>query len=67
MSEEIVKDWFVSTATAAGNTCVQARVHADGSVDIRNSKRPEGEMLTFDREEWAAFVEGVLRGEFTIL
>jgi hypothetical protein len=60
----IAKDWFKSSASCGTNNCVQARFHTDGSVDIRNSKDPEGPMVSFDKDEWAAFLAGVGNGEF---
>lgn len=32
---------------------------------VRDSKRPEVAPLTFTKEEWVAFVEGVNAGEFS--
>lgn len=62
----IVKDWFVSSHTAANNTCVQARIHADRTVDIRNSKNPEAGMVSFTGEEWDVFLKGARDGEFDL-
>jgi len=35
-----------------------------GTVYVRDSKNPEGPVLEFTFEEWAAFLEGVDAGEF---
>jgi hypothetical protein len=53
-------------SSASGNTgtdCVQvARTHS--YVWVRDSKDPLGPVLGFTHEEWAAFLDGVQRGEF---
>jgi hypothetical protein len=38
--------------------CVEVRYVGD-VVQVRDSKDPDGPILTFTRREWAAFVEGV--------
>lgn len=63
---EIVKDWFVSSETAANNTCVQTRFRKGGFVDVRNSTDPEGPMVTFTGPEWEAFLKGAQKGEFDL-
>lgn len=61
----IKKDWYKSTAsTNDGTHCVETRIHDDGSVDVRNSRFPDGPLVSFTREEWAAFLVGARRGEF---
>ena len=45
------------------NSCVEVAI-ADENVFIRNSREPEGSVLTFTRAEWDAFVAGVKDGEF---
>lgn len=62
----IARDWYTSSFTAANNTCVETRFHNDGSVDVRNSKRPEAGTVTFDADEWAAFLKGAQNGEFEL-
>jgi hypothetical protein len=44
--------------------CVEVRRHS-GTVQVRDSKNPDGAVLTFPRAAWQAFVEGVARGDFT--
>jgi hypothetical protein len=61
---EIARDWFKSSLSTGANNCVETRVHADGSVDVRNSKNPTGPSVSFTRDEWAAFLGGVALGEF---
>lgn len=64
--EQVERDWFVSSYTAANNTCVEARVRKDGTVDIRNSNNPGAGTATFTADEWKAFVLGAKDGEFDL-
>jgi hypothetical protein len=70
--------WTTSTYCDIGATCVEWRKASECSADadcvevacgherylIRDSKDPDGPVLTFTRDEWAAFVAGVRAGEF---
>lgn len=44
-------------------TCVEVDTDTE-QVSVRDSKNPDQPPLAFTREEWAAFVAGVKRGEF---
>jgi hypothetical protein len=55
--------WRRSTFCASG-ACVEV-AKADESYMVRDSKDPEGPVLTFNQGEWDAFVAGVRAGEFT--
>ena len=57
--------WRKSTASAQGN-CVEVSF-ADESVLMRNSRNPEGPVLSFTHSEWEAFLTGVRNSEFDIL
>lgn len=53
-----------STFSNSGSAnCVEV---AFGSRDVfvRDSKNPDGPVLTFTPDEWAAFLDGVIAGEF---
>jgi Domain of unknown function (DUF397) len=54
--------WVKSSRCTSG-TCVEVAVVADQYL-IRDSKRPDMAPLTFTRDEWSAFVQGVSAGEF---
>jgi hypothetical protein len=59
--------WRVSSKSAnAGGQCVEAGPINDGSgrVAVRHSLDPTGPVITYTREEWAAFLFGVRNGEF---
>lgn len=60
------RDWFKASASSNDGThCVEAKIHDDGSVDVRDSKQNgTGPVLSFTREEWAAFLDGARKGEF---
>ena len=57
--------WHKGTASAQSGNCVEVAI-VDESVLVRNSRYPLGPMLSFSRQEWAAFLEGVTNGEFTV-
>jgi predicted secreted Zn-dependent protease len=54
--------WRKSTASGGGN-CVEVSF-AGASVLMRNSRSPQGPVLSFTRPEWDAFLTGVRDGEF---
>ena len=60
--------WQKSSFSNNGPNCVEVLflVGADGDVtaQVRNSRQPEGPVLTFDRSEWEAFELGVFNHEF---
>ncbi|MEY9889715.1 hypothetical protein ABIA35_000245 [Catenulispora sp. MAP12-49] len=56
--------WKKSSVSAANGACVEtASVRADELL-VRNSRDPEGPVLSFTKAEWVAFVAGVKAGEF---
>ncbi|XVU25852.1 DUF397 domain-containing protein [Actinoplanes sp. CA-054009] len=55
--------WQRSRRCSSG-TCVEV-AQADGNILVRDSKNPEGAILSFDPSEWRAFVEGVKQDEFS--
>jgi hypothetical protein len=54
--------WQKSARCDSG-TCVEVAVTAAG-IGMRNSGDPNGPVLWFSQAEWAAFVEGLRRGDF---
>lgn len=61
--DEII--WHKSTASGPAGNCVEVAVVGD-SVLVRSSRDPLGSVLSFSRQEWAAFLAGVNNGEFTL-
>jgi hypothetical protein len=49
----------------ANGGCVEVDTSA-GTVRVRDSKHPDGPVLTFGVEEWRAFVVGVKGAEFDV-
>jgi uncharacterized protein DUF397 len=50
--------WFKSSHSATNGSCVEVRF-ADDTTDVRDSKHPASEELSFPRTAWAAFLAGV--------
>ncbi|QSB05100.1 DUF397 domain-containing protein [Natronoglycomyces albus] len=66
-SELEVIDWHVSSRSSTnGGQCVEAGPLADGSgrVAVRHSHHPEGDLIVYTHQEWAAFLAGAKDGEF---
>jgi hypothetical protein len=55
--------WQKSTMSIANGACVQVK-RDDKMILLRDSKHPEGPVLTFTPVEWAAFLDGAKKGEF---
>jgi hypothetical protein len=58
-------EWRKSTRSGNQSNCVLVR-HNETTVQVKDSKDPEGPVLTFSRSEWAAFVGGTRDGEFDL-
>ena len=59
--------WFKSSFSGSGADCVEVQlVDEEGGIKarVRNSRRPDGPVLVFDRGGWEAFELGVFNGEF---
>jgi Domain of unknown function (DUF397) len=55
--------WHKSSRSGATGACVEVRV-VDGAVQVRDSKNPDGPVLTVPPDAWAEFVAGVAGGDF---
>jgi uncharacterized protein DUF397 len=54
-------EWFKSSYSGGNNnTCVEARLTGT-SVDIRDSKDPDGPILSFGSSAWGRFLRGLGR------
>lgn len=56
--------WIKSSFSYANGNCVEVSGLSDNSIEIRDSKNPEGPILHFTPAEWDAFLGGVRNGEF---
>lgn len=56
--------WVKSSLSFANGNCVEVGDLPGGRIGMRNSRRPDGTVLSFSAEEWKAFIGGVRLGEF---
>jgi len=61
-SDNTLLKWLKSSRSNPG-ACVEVRF-IDDFVQVRDSKDPDGPVLTFTNREWTAFLEGVRSNEF---
>lgn len=52
-------------AKCASSGCVEARMDGE-RITVRNSRDPGGDNVSYDRDEWEAFVAAVKAGEFDV-
>ncbi len=57
-------EWRKSSYSGGDNECVEVATGAAGSVPVRDSKDPQGPVLTFSREAWQAFLLALQAGAF---
>jgi hypothetical protein len=56
-------DWFTSSySDNQGGECVEGARLTDGSMAVRDSKRPQGPALVFRPAAWSAFTAAVREG-----
>ena len=49
--------WFKSSYSGSeGGECVEVAARSDAAVHVRDSKDPEGPVLTFSATAWSAFL-----------
>lgn len=62
----ISQEWKKSSRSGAnGGSCVEVR-RQDETIQVRDSKDPNGPVLNFTPSEWVAFVDGTGKGEFNL-
>ena len=59
---EVALDWPDMSATSTGPRCVRPAHQSRSMVHVRDSKDPDGPVLTFTTAEWAAFVAALKGG-----
>ncbi len=57
-----IKEGFKLSSHTHKCCCVAVRIGK--TVDLRDTKNPQGPTLSFNKAEWTAFVKGVKNGEF---
>jgi hypothetical protein len=56
-------DWQKSSYSMGSGNCVEGASAGD-RVLLRDSKNPDGEVMSFPKAEFAAFIKGIKAGEF---
>jgi hypothetical protein len=56
--------WRKSTHSNDNGSCVELAALADGSVAVRDSKHPDGSILTFTRAEIRGWLDSVRAGRY---
>jgi hypothetical protein len=54
--DDVITPWRKSSYSNTGANCVEIARTRSGQVAVRDSKAPEGAVLTFSRDEWSGFV-----------
>jgi len=55
--------WQKAVKSANNGACVEV-ARLGSMIAVRDSKEPKGPALTYNSNEWSAFLDGVKRGEF---
>ena len=60
MEDQIEPRWRKSSYSGnGGGDCVEVARNLPGVVAVRDSKNPDGPILTVSRDEWASFITRV--------
>ena len=59
------RDRWMRSSSCAGNGCLEV-AFGPGTVSVRDSKRADSPVLTYNHDEWRAFLAGVRQGEFDL-
>jgi hypothetical protein len=55
-----------SSRSASSGNCVEVAANLPGVIAVRDSKAPDGPLLTFTPYQWAAFTAAARSGEFAL-
>ncbi|WP_031073094.1 DUF397 domain-containing protein [Streptomyces sp. NRRL WC-3742] len=59
--------WTKSSYSGNGGNCVEVAPGHSGALPVRDSKDPEGPVLTFSAKAWRSFLAATAAGEFDLL
>lgn len=57
--------WFKSSYSGNGASCVECAYLPDGGMAVRDTKNRSGPILGFTAAQWQAFVASVRHGKFS--
>jgi Domain of unknown function (DUF397) len=60
----IFSNWWKSRSSGGGDNCIEVASASDGTIGVRDSKDPEGPILTFSFSDWDAFTQGARNDNF---
>jgi uncharacterized protein DUF397 len=55
--------WRKAQSSIGNGACLEV-APVNGMVAVRDSKNPQGPILTYTAPEWQAFLDGAKKGEF---
>ncbi|GHE50091.1 DUF397 domain-containing protein [Streptomyces capitiformicae] len=58
--------WKKSSYSAGNGACIEVKSPVLSALSVRDSKTPDGPVLTFPTDSWNSFVAGVNRGTFDL-
>ena len=58
--------WRRSSFSGGQGNCIEVASNVAGCVAMRDSKNPDGAVLSFPQAEWAAFVESVKGSQISV-
>jgi hypothetical protein len=58
--------WVRSSRSGSQGNCVEVRRAEDGDIQVRDSKDPNGPVLSFTPTEWDTFITGTKTGNFNL-
>jgi hypothetical protein len=61
------RSWIKASLSSNAADCVELRRGAVHGVDVRDSKDPDGAVLSFSAAQFAAWLDGAGRGDFAPL
>ena len=67
MTTDRSTEWIKASASDSNGSCVEMRRHGD-AIEVRDTKQAgRGPVLSFTAAEFAAWLDGATKGEFTHL